>query len=324
MSAAATIADLQLRTASAEDATFAAEVWTAIDPDEPTDPQIMRYRWENPPAEAFVERHIALLANDLVGIAGLQHQAWSKTPRRYAFLWADVLPRVRTKERVAQLLRFAESRARDEGTETLTTECRESDSFKDNVLRSMGYREDRRVRAWELDLVAGRDRLLTWAEQSRAKMRAAGIALRTLADHQAVEKYEQLWRCYTESLGDVPTTLPLVPPILADFMKALQRPGTLEDRIWIGVRDGEIVGTSNLQYPPVCGNVSTAWTGTKRSVRGQGAARALKLETIAQAIALGVPRIRTGNDSENAPILHINDTLGYRPIAGWIEYIKDR
>jgi hypothetical protein len=54
-----------------------------------------------------------------------------------------------------------------------------------------------------------------------------------------------------------------------------------------------------------------------------GVARALKLETIGQAIALGVSSIRTGNDAENAPILHINETLGYRPMPSWIEFLKD-
>ena len=78
-----------------------------------------------------------------------------------------------------------------------------------------------------------------------------------------------------------------------------------------------------LQYPPVRGHVVTAWTGTSRAVRGKGVARALKLETIAQAIGLEVESIRTGNDSQNAPILHLNEELGYRPIPGWIQFLKD-
>ena len=40
-------------------------------------------------------------------------------------------------------------------------------------------------------------------------------------------------------------------------------------------------------------------------------ARALKCETLVQAIALGVDRVRTDNDSANTPILHINETMGY-------------
>ena len=78
-----------------------------------------------------------------------------------------------------------------------------------------------------------------------------------------------------------------------------------------------------LEYPPVRGVVGTAWTATARSVRGRGIARALKCETVAQAIALGVDRVRTGNDAQNDPILRINETMGYRLFKTRISFHKD-
>jgi len=45
----------------------------------------------------------------------------------------------------------------------------------------------------------------------------------------------------------------------------------------------------------------------------------LKYETVAQAITLGVTRLRTDNDSENAPILHLNAEMGDRPAAAYRE-----
>ena len=41
-------------------------------------------------------------------------------------------------------------------------------------------------------------------------------------------------------------------------------------------------------------------------------------------MALGVAHVRTGNDGANAPILHINETMGYRPIPGAIHFLKQR
>jgi hypothetical protein len=32
--------------------------------------------------------------------------------------------------------------------------------------------------------------------------------------------------------------------------------------------------------------------------------------------------VRTGNDEENAPILHLNDDLGYVRIPGRVDYLK--
>ena len=82
--------------------------------------------------------------------------------------------------------------------------------------------------------------------------------------------------------------------------------------MWIAREGDDIVGISVLAYPPMRGNVWPDWTGTARKVRGRGVARALKLETVMQAIALGVKSVRTENDGENAPILHLNEQMGYR------------
>jgi len=56
---------------------------------------------------------------------------------------------------------------------------------------------------------------------------------------------------------------------------------------------------------------------------GRPVARALKLETVMQAIALGVKSVRTENDGENAPILHLNEQMGYTRIPGSIQFLKD-
>ena len=47
------------------------------------------------------------------------------------------------------------------------------------------------------------------------------------------------------------------------------------------------------------------------------------MESLGQAIELGVERVRTGNDARNAPILHINDSLGYAPLPSWVAHLKD-
>jgi hypothetical protein len=78
-----------------------------------------------------------------------------------------------------------------------------------------------------------------------------------------------------------------------------------------------------LAYPPTRGNVWTDWTGTGRKVRGRGVARALKLETVMQAMALGTKRVRTENDGANAPILHLNEEMGYTRIPGWVQLLRE-
>ncbi|HEV2034626.1 MAG TPA: hypothetical protein VGU71_10595, partial [Candidatus Dormibacteraeota bacterium] len=47
-----------------------------------------------------------------------------------------------------------------------------------------------------------------------------------------------------------------------------------------------------------------------------------KCETLLQAIALGVDRVRTDNDGENAPILHLNASMGYTRRTDQIQLMK--
>jgi RimJ/RimL family protein N-acetyltransferase len=79
---------------------------------------------------------------------------------------------------------------------------------------------------------------------------------------------------------------------------------------------------SYLKFPPVRGTVWTGFTCTDADHRGRGVARAVKLQSLAQAVELGVPVVRTDNDAENAPMLHINESLGYVRKPGWVEHHK--
>jgi GNAT superfamily N-acetyltransferase len=68
--------------------------------------------------------------------------------------------------------------------------------------------------------------------------------------------------------------------------------------------------------------VWTGYTCSHPDYRGRGIAWAVKLQSLAQAIELGIPFVRTANDSENAPMLHINETLGYYSRPGFNSFEK--
>jgi GNAT superfamily N-acetyltransferase len=212
-----------------------------------------------------------------------------------------------------------EAAAAREEARTLYTYARETEAEVLAYLSSRGYREDRRSRWWELDLIGNRERLLSMYEESKERMAAAGIELTTLDREDDPERYRRLFKLEVEGAADIPTTVPYVPSSFEAYMDDITGVGVHPDRVWIA-KDGPVyVGTSMLEYPPTRGNVWTNWTTTARAARGLGIARALKLATVAQAIELGVPSVRTDNDYENAPILHLNDQLGYQRIPGEIE-----
>jgi GNAT superfamily N-acetyltransferase len=316
------VADLQLRTATLDDAGFAADMYTALRPDDPDDPAILRHWWTIEAADNVVERWVVSHDGRPAGFAFTRHAPWDKMPERFGRVSADLLPAIRTPDRLDALFGSLEDRSRAEGTKRFTTWAWEDDTPMLDVLAARGFTEERRERFWECDLVANRDTLAAMADASRTRMRDEGIRILTLAEDTDPEKYRKLWRMSDEAEQDIPTTVPHVETPWEVFEEWMRSPGLRQDRQWIAREGDDIVGVSQLSYPPTRGHVETDWTGTARKVRGRGVARALKCETVMQAIALGVPRVRTDNDGENAPILHLNASMGYTRLKDQIQLMK--
>ncbi|OLC57679.1 MAG: hypothetical protein AUH85_02595 [Chloroflexi bacterium 13_1_40CM_4_68_4] len=312
---------MSLRPATLDDAELDARLDTALYPDEPKDPAMTRHWWSTDDPAWTTERWVVRARDRDIGTAYMHHAPWEKMPERFARVGAHVFPDLRTVERLGALTELMEDRARRDGASVFVTGAREDDGFRQRFLDSRGYREERRMKSWELDLSTHREQLREMLEHSRQRMRDQNILVRTLEQEHDPQKLEKLFRMTLEAESDVPTTVPHVDYPFEIFRKWIEEsPGLRPDRIWIAREGDDLVGISMLAYPPNIGNVWTDWTGTARRIRGKGVARALKLETVAQAISLGVMRVRTSNDGENAPILHLNEEMGYERIPGWIQY----
>lgn len=304
--------ELTFRPGSVEDGRLIADVRTAEFPDDPWDPPAT-VLWYADPDQVW-GRFRCLVDEDAVGFGLIHHTPWNVADDGFVWLLVGFLPAHRTPANLATGLVFLEELARAESGRTAIVGAREDDPLLLQVLASRGYVEDRRDRFWELDLVGGRQRLIAMAERSREHMRQQGISLMTLAADGDLERYRKLHAMSSEAEMDVPTTTTTVPPSFERLMAWFDEPTIHPDRFWIARIGGEVAGLSTLAFPVERGIASTEWTAVGRAHRNRGIARALKLETIVQAIELGVDRIRTDNDSTNAPILHLNEELGYRRV----------
>lgn len=291
-------------------------------PDEPEDPASWRHWWVSEDPAWTHERFIVLRDSVPIGYARHNHAPWDQMNKRYGRVGFELLPSERTDAQLATVFDFIEDRAHSSGTAIFAAYAREDDEPLKNWLVDRGYRQKRSSKAWELDLIAQRRALEALAAESRAKMRAAGITIQTIDREGDPEKLHKIHEMSEEAASDVPTTIPHVRQPFEVFVRWFDAPTVRLDRMWIAREGDDIVGISVLSYPPTRGNVWTDWTGTARKVRGRGVARALKLETVLQAIALGVKSVRTENDGENAPILHLNEQMGYVRIPGWIQFLK--
>ena len=314
--------DLAFTPAGPGDAAFAADVDTAVRPFGPRDPKVYEYWWAQPDENWQFALFVVTRGGRRIGYAIAEHPRWEVQPERYGSIDGNLLPGDRTKATLSAVFAPMEERVIADGAKILSVNANEDDPLRIDTILGRGYKEERRFRRWELDLAANREKLLEMAEKSRARMKTEGVRIGTLAADDDPKVVEKIWRVSEEAGDDVPTTEPRVPEEMASYTRWVNAPEIHRDRFWIARVGDDVVGLSVLGYPPVRGIVGTEWTATARSVRGRGIARALKCETLAQAIALGVDRVRTGNDAANDPILHINETMGYHLIPGGIQFLR--
>ncbi|HEX5449099.1 MAG TPA: GNAT family N-acetyltransferase [Gaiellaceae bacterium] len=104
----------------------------------------------------------------------------------------------------------------------------------------------------------------------------------------------------------------------------LERPLYQPEGSFVAYADGEPAAISMLAADLETGRAVTIFTGTLREFRGRGLGLAAKLASLRWAAANGVTYVSTINDETNAPMLAINDRLGYKPAGRRVEYVLER
>lgn len=314
------MSEVTYRAATLEDATLASDVMSAASPFLPQDPVLTRFRWENPRLGYVYTRFLAYHGGRAVAVVGSIHAPWEKLPDRHCEVevWLD--RSLHSRDLVDELYGWIEQRAIEQGAWLLLTYCGEDEPEVLGALEGRGYTRERTEKLWELDLRTHGPALVEQAAAARSDMDREGIRLLTVAEWNDPAALRKLYELNERTVQDVPHSLPIVREQFEDFEKRIHAPDRMLDRWWIGLDGDRPVAMSFLKFPPVRGTTWTGYTCTDREYRGRGIARAVKLQTLAQAAGLGVPVVCTDNDAENAPMLHINERLGYVRRPGFVEH----
>jgi mycothiol synthase len=310
------------RPATFDDAELASDLMSLAYPAMRHDPVMTRFRWENLRQGYEAGRFIAERdAKPLAFLAWL-HGPWAKLPERHCEVevWLDRADL--DAGLLDEMWTWIGEAAVEQGSLMLLAYCAEDEPEMLQALASLGYARERTEKVWELDLREHGVRLVQEAEDARDRMDREDVRLLTVADWEDKDRLRKLHRLNESTVQDVPHSLPIVPEVFEDFVKRFHSPDRRLDRWWIAVDGDQPVAMSYLKFPPVRGTVWTGYTCTDRDHRGRGIARAVKLQSLAQAAELGVTVVQTDNDSENAPMLHINERLGYVRRPGWVEHHK--
>lgn len=92
----------------------------------------------------------------------------------------------------------------------------------------------------------------------------------------------------------------------------------------VALVDGRIVGTTFLMTDRENGRALNGGTGVMRAFRGRGFGLLMKQHSLAAAAEAGIVRVFTQNDDTNAPMIAINERLGYRPFSTGHSWVLER
>jgi GNAT superfamily N-acetyltransferase len=204
---------------------------------------------------------------------------------------------------------------------TIRSNSQESRARAIRFLTDRGFRED--MRTWENRLHVDVFDLSAYSEVED-KPRSHGIEFKTLRELESDPGRDQkLYELHWELIQDVPHSDELTKMPFEIFKtRVLDNPNFLPDAYWIAVHGDEYVGTSGLSSSQGNKDLYTGLTGVKRAYRHKGIALALKIMGIRYAKVNGNPIIKTWNESNNRPMLEINERLGFVKEPAWLEYIK--
>jgi GNAT superfamily N-acetyltransferase len=186
-------------------------------------------------------------------------------------------------------------------------------------LRTRGFGAARTQELLRLELASAN---LYELEGLRAAKKAEGYELVPLA--AVADRPEELHAVDAEATSDVPGTFREDDFRLEDWrVETFAHPQLTHEGSFVVLAAGKPVCYTLVHIDPASRIAANDMTGTHRDHRRRGLARLAKLASIAWAASQGYEQIMTGCDQDNAGILHLNRSLGYRRIGVETEYLLE-
>ncbi len=245
----------------------------------------------------------------LVAWADIWRAPWSPPGHMYGHVLVD--HRARRQGLGRLLLDRVESIARAKRAEEILTEIREGDAGSIAWVQRHGYALERHLFESTLDL-AGFDEGRYGGVIDA--VRAGGIRFTTLAAEPGEAMERSLYESILDSEQDIPGFLTHMP--FEEWRKwTIEGPLVPHEGVIMALDGAKVVGTAICRRLE-SGALYNEYTGVMRAYRGRKIALAMKLLAVEHARSAAAPYLRTNNDSQNKPMLAINQKMGYLPEPG--------
>jgi mycothiol synthase len=285
-----------------------AAVEAAVDPSTNTTADWLRQRDESRNPRHLHARFVAEHDGLVVGWGQVAHKWWAFHPHKFV-MRLNIEPAHQGHGIGSALFSRLLEVLVGWQPESLGTDTHEDRAMALRFLEHRRFKE--RSRRWESRL------MLESAVLDRPAASPSGISVTTYA-----EEYPNRGERLARALFDLETAAQRAEPdydpdsamLFDQFVAYELNPHVfLSDATFLALDGERVVGVSRLaresSHPAV---VHVGFTGVHPDYQGRGIAFALKLRTIHYARAHGFREIRTQNDTRNAPMLHINEALGFQ------------
>jgi GNAT superfamily N-acetyltransferase len=259
--------------------------------------------------KASVVDHIDLLARVDGEAAGSALAVIGPNRPKLVFALGAVLPEYRRRGAGVALYDTVSKWTRERGIVTIEAPIADNDPASLAFAQRRGFKEDRREKGVALDL--------TQIEAPEVKL-PEGVEIVTWAERPELDR--GMYEVALEAEPDIPGSEDDEVEPFEDWLKHhMQAAGDKPEATFVALAGPEVVGWAKFSLTDAMPTTAHHdLTGVKRSWRGRGVARALKATQIAWAKANGYDELHTRNDERNAPIRHLNEEFGYRPMVGRI------
>jgi GNAT superfamily N-acetyltransferase len=276
----------------------------------------VRHWLTNQPARARARSWVAVAGEHVVGWSRARLQ-WATSAEGVAELWAFVRPSSRRRGLGAELYDAGREHLASVGGRSL--ESWSSDEEGGRFLAARRFRPVRALHVLRLDLA---ELDLSGFGELLAEKEAHGYSLVPFA--AVAHRTRDLHALDAAANADVPMTYTEDDFRYDDWLgETLGHPQLTLEGSAVVLAGDEPVAYALLHVAPGSRLAANEMTGTRADFRRRGLARLAKLAAIAWARERGFVAIQTSTDGENAPMLALNESLGYRPVSTETQYLLD-
>lgn len=271
----------------------------------------MRHWVDGAPTRAQTRVWVAEDGGELIGW-GDARLRWAIADEGITDVWVTVRADRRGQGIGSRLAVLVEGHVRELGARKISTFVREDEPGSLAFAVERGYAETRREYSWILYLEG---------ISLDAPELPDGFRLVRLQELRARER--ELFDLYDAAHRDMPADHPYALEFDEWRTETLENPELDFEASSVVLAGDRLVSFAWITSAREGGGGMHELTGTLPEYRGRGLARAAKVATIRWAAETGLRFLVTSNDDTNAPMLALNERLGYEPRTTIIELAKD-